>query len=436
MKLLLFFIALNIITTTDAGFNAPLIVKMTSVFNVDVVVVSFYLSLLTTIPALLIPIFGILSDKFKRVLIVFIVVLCGALVSVLIVLVILFVQNFVIFAIFGILAGTINIALGPTLFSLIVDYVPAKNRAGVIGWMGIAGTTAIALGFIVSGIIPVSIFGPDFPLWFPYVFDAVSGFLFAGLTLLIKEPPRGIQEEGLSELYAKGESYSYTLTFEGAKDFIRSPINQRLILFNVFSKILSGMLGTYFITFLIINHGFNEATATYIMFAIFGIQLFGQIFWGNKGDKAFQIEKDGHLKIMIKTTLMALFFVTWVFLIPFNFETQVGIYLFLFFAIILAIGSFFGVGSIPSFGAVIAAVNPPEIRGTANSINFLITTVVKSVFLIIFALIAVNLLNNNYSLTFFFFALSYIPTLLVLLTMRKIIVPSIDKVQEKLKAGV
>ncbi len=433
---LLYFINLSIITNTDAGFIAPLIVKIKSTFLVDLITVSVYLTLLTIIPALLVPAFGIVADKFKRSPIIFIIVLCGAIISSLMVLVIMFSQNFILFAFFGIIAGIINFSLGPILFSLIVDYVPAKNRAGVIGWMGIAGTSAIALGFIVSGIIPISLFGSDFPLWFPYIFDAIFGFIFAGLTLLLKEPPRGIQEEGLMDLYSKGEKYEYTLTFKGTIKYIKNPINQRIILFVSFSTILSGMLGTYFITFLIENHGFNEATATLVMFAIFGIQLFGQIYWGKKGDQIYQTVKNGHLKIMIKTLIMSIIFVSWVFLIPFNFETSIGFYLFLFFAIILAIGSFFGVGPIPNTGAVVASVNLPEIRGTANSINFLLKTIIKAIMIFLFAVISVNLLKNNYALTFFFFTLFNIPAIIILFTMKKIIINSIEKVQEELKERV
>jgi len=429
---LLFFISLNIIITTDAGFNAPLIVKIQSVFSVDLITVSLYLTLLTIIPALLIPIFGILADNYKRTPIVFVVVLCGAIVSLVMVLVIIYSQNFLFFALFGVLAGIINLAIGPTLFSLIVDYVPAKNRAGVIGWMGIAGTTAVALGFIVSGIIPIMLFGPDFPLWFPFLFDAIFGFLYAGLTLLLKEPPRGIQEEGLIDLYEKGEVYKYTLNLDEIKKYIKNPMNQRLILFVALSTILSGLLGTYFITFLIENHGYNEATATLVMFGIFGIQLFGQIYWGKKGDQTYQVHKKGHLQVMIKTLTISIFFISWVFLLPIG-GTGLGFYLFIIFAIILAIGSFFGVGPIPNTGAVVAAVNLPEIRGTANSINFFLKTIIKAITLLLFSLITVNLLNNNYALTFFLFGLFNIPALFILLSMKKVIIPSIEGVQEELK---
>ena len=104
--------------------------------------------------------------------------------------------------------------------------------------------------FAALSAIPPGLKIPNFPLWFPFLFDAIFGFLYAGLTLLLKEPPRGIQEEGLIDLYEKGEVYKYSLSLDEIKKYIKSPMNQRLILFVTLSTILSGMLGTYFITFL------------------------------------------------------------------------------------------------------------------------------------------------------------------------------------------
>ncbi len=433
---LLYFINLNIVITTDAGFLAPLISKMMIVFGVSLIQISLYISLMTLIPALLIPIFGIMADKLKRILIIFFTVLSGALVSVIMAFVIISELNFIFFALFGILAATMNAAIGPAIFSLLVDYVPPSNRAGIIAWLGISGTAAIGLGYLVSGIIPSIIYGPQFPLWFPYIFDAVLGFIFAGLILLIKEPHRGIQEEGLRELYEKGGSYEYTLTFAGAKDFIKKPINRRILLFEFFLRIRHAILGTYFITFLIVTHGFNELTATEVMFALFGIQLIGQVYFGRKGDIAYQSRKDGHLQVMIKTLGLSLFFVPWVFLIPFNFQTTTGLALFFLFAGVLIIGSFFEVGAIPSVGAILAEVNPPEVRGTANSINFLLITIGRAIMVPLYAIICIDLLNGNYALTFFFFILFDIPAFIILLTMRKIMVPSIEKIQEELKVRI
>jgi len=84
----------------------------------------------------------------------------------------------------------------------------------------------------------------------------------------------------------------------------------------------------------------------------------------------------------------------------------------------------------------VASVNLPEMRGTANSINFLLKTIIKAIMILLFAVVSVNLLNNNYALTFFFFTLFNIPAIIFLFTMKKIIINSIEKVQEELKERV
>ncbi|MHA1726303.1 MAG: MFS transporter [Promethearchaeota archaeon] len=422
--------------TTDAGFLAPLISKIMKVFGVSLIEVSLLLSIMVLIPALLIPVFGLMADKFKRVLLLFFMVLGGAIVSLMMACITAYLRKFILFLIFGIVAAVMNAAMGPTLFSLLVDFVPSKNRASIIAWLGISGTATIGLGYIISGIIPNIVYGSQFPLWFPYLIDAVAGLAFSLLTLFLKEPPRGIQEEGLQELYESGRSYNYTLNFKGAKKLLKDPMNQRLILFDFFIRIRHALLGTYFITFLIENHGLNELSATQLMFVLFGIQLIGQIYFGRKGDEAYRHRKDGHLHIMVKTLGISLFFITWVFLIPFNFYTTTELILFFFFAIILIIGSFFEVGAIPSSRAILAEVNLPETRGTISSLKYLVSTIGRAVIIPLYAIICTNYLNNNHVLTFFIFLLFDIPAFIILLTMRTRIIPAIEKVQQSLKERV
>ncbi|MHA1805453.1 MAG: MFS transporter [Promethearchaeota archaeon] len=237
---------------------------------------------MTLIPVLLIPVFGLMADKFKRNLLVFFIVLGGAIVNLMMAFISAYLKNFILFSIFGIGAALMNAAIGPTLFLLLIDFVPPKNRASIIAWLGISGTAAIGFGCIISSIIPTIIYGSQFPLWFPCFVDAIVGFIFSLLILLIKDPLRGIQEEGLQELYESGGSYNYTLTFMGARRLLKDPVNKRLILFDFFIGIRYALLGTYFITFLIENHGLNEFTATQLMFGLLSIQLIGQIYFGRK----------------------------------------------------------------------------------------------------------------------------------------------------------
>lgn len=434
MKHLLYFIFLNIIITTDIGFTAPLISKMATVFGVTVQHIAWLISIMAIAAAVFMPLWGVIADKVNRIYLIFLIVLSGAIISLFTVFTISWQSEFWIFGTMRFLAVVINTSLGPAVFTLLADLVPSKNRGGVIGWMGIAGTAAIGLGFIVSGILPPLFYGSDFPLEFPFWFDFFAGLIFCGLTLLLKEPKRGVQEEGLEEFYQRGESYTFTLTLKGALDFFRNSLNLKILLFHFLFITTSNLLGTYFITFLVEQHGVGEGFATLVMFIIFGIQLIGQIFWGQMGDKQYREKKNARLMVMIKSLGLGMFFIVPAFLIPFNFQERY--WLFILFALVLSIGSFFSVGVNPNRGVLIADVNFPEVRATVNSIIFLAKTAATAIFVPIFATLAENTLLN-YSGAYFLFIICCLPaSFIVLISMRGSVIPNVEKIQIELKKRV
>ncbi len=433
---LLYFIFLSVIMTTDAGFDAPLLLKMGEVFGVNQLSIAFLISIMAIAGAVFLPLWGAIADKVNRVRLIFLMILSGSIVSLLTVFTISLRTEFWLFGLMRFLAVVINTALGPAVFTLLVDFVPSKDRGGVMGWMGIAGTAAIGLGMTVSGIIPSLIYGSNFPLEFPYLFDFFAGLFYCGLTLTLKEPERGAQDEGLEELRKRGETYDYTLTLDGTLDFFRRPINLKLFSFYFLLIIVNSTLGKLFILFLNVQHGVQTGLATLMMFSIFGIQLVGQIYWGNVADRKFRETKDGRLKVMIKILGIGMCFIIPAFLIPFTFNYPAGVILFYIFAIVLATGSFFIIGTHPNTGVIVADVNFPEVRATTNSIMLLANTAATAIFIPIFTILALYT-PLNYSGTYFLFMLICFPSaFLFLLSMRKSIIPNIERIQEELKRRV
>lgn len=431
---LLYFIFLNIIMTTDAGFDAPLISKMISTFGVTDVDVAILMSFMAISIAIFLPIWGIVADKVNRVHMIFVSVCLGSIVSFFTVITIELRTEFWVFCVMRLLAAIINTSLGPAIFTLLVDFVPAKNRGGIIGWMGIAGTAAVGLGMIVSGIIPTIFYGEDFPLQFPFWFDFIAGIISCGLTLLLREPKRGATEEALKELHEQGETYNFSLTLNGALDFFRVPINLKIFFFNFLTIIVNTVLGKFFIRFLESQYGIGSGLATLIMFMIFGVQLAGQIVWGNKGDVEYRKKKEGRLNVMIMVLGIGMCFLIPAFLVPFNFEEL--FWLFPVFAILLSVGSFFGVGCSPNTGVIVAEINFPEVRATVNSIMFLANTAATAIFAPIFTILAITT-PLNYSGTYFLFILICFPTaFLILLTIKKPLIPRIDFIQAELKKRI
>ena len=122
-----------------------------------------------------------------------------------------------------------------------------------------------------------------------------------------------------------------------------------------------------------------------------------------------------------------------------NFSTFIviiEIILFYIFAIVLATGSFFIIGTHPNTGVIVADVNFPEVRATTNSIMLLANTVATAIFIPIFTILAIYT-PLNYSGTYFLFMLICFPSaFLFLLSMRKSIIPNIERLQEELRRRV
>jgi len=72
---LLYFIFLSVIMTTDAGFDAPLLVKMEEVFGVNQLSIAFLISIMAIAGAIFLPLWGAIADKVNRVRLIFIMIL-------------------------------------------------------------------------------------------------------------------------------------------------------------------------------------------------------------------------------------------------------------------------------------------------------------------------------------------------------------------------
>ena len=376
------------------------------------------------------PLWGYLADKVNRIHLIFAITLAGAMIHLATACTIIDRTEFWVFGVMRFLAVVDTVAVGPAVYTLITDMVPAKERGAIIGWVGFAGLIGIGMGSIVSGVIPTLLYGPDFPLEFPFVFDFFAGALFCALTLFMKEPARGAQEEGLKELQERGVSYKITAT-TNRWAFFKKRVNLLLLSFQFLCYVISTVLGTYFITFLVRQYGVSTGLATMLMMGIFGIELLGQIFWGNKGDKSFREEKDGRSRIIIRIMEVGACFLIPAFLLPFDFQER--FWLFIVFAIMLALGAFFVVGTTPNVSALVADVNFPEVRGSINSIFFLAQTASTAIFSPLFAFLA-EATPLNYSGSYFIFMVVCIPlACIILIVTRKSIVPNIEAMQAELQ---
>lgn len=133
------------------------------------------------------PIFGALGDRRSRPRLIAFGVACWSLATTL--------SGFA-GSYLALLAARASVGVGEAAYgtiapSLLADYYPAPQRSRVMAIFFCAIPVGSALGYVVGGLVDVH-FG-----WRAAFFVAgVPGLALAALCLLLKDPPRGIQESG------------------------------------------------------------------------------------------------------------------------------------------------------------------------------------------------------------------------------------------------
>jgi MFS family permease len=267
---IVFIILLNLVITADVGLDAPLIVKITALYGITDL--DFSLCLIDPFLALTILftfVWGYASDRVSRKWILFAAVLLGALFILGTGLALYGRWPFWAMASCRVLSGLGLAGVIPVSASMMADVVPPAKRAGIFAWMGIAGLLGTGLGFLISGLLAWM------GVFVPYLIGAGLGLGFAIGVLFLRDPPRGQTEKALSELIARGKlDYAYRISGRQLLDLLRQPGNLYLAGFAFLFSIPPAGLGSFFITYLIRDHGFQveEKPTLYIINAANGTQ--------------------------------------------------------------------------------------------------------------------------------------------------------------------
>ena len=232
--------------------------------------------------------FGYLSDKVKRVRILFAGALVFSIPSILTVFVGPGLGGYTLFFVLQVIA---SFGLGmtyPTSFSLTGDIISKNERSRGFSYFSIATTLGMVIADLTGSLVA--------PIYWQasYIIFGVTGLVCAGLLLLLKEPSR-LGRDFLN-LASKDEvDYSYRIRREDLKAIFKKKSNLWLII-NFVSTVPTGILLYLLYDYMLYTHNVPEWMATFFLGFIVVALFAGIIVFGVVADSQF---KKGHKKAKI-----------------------------------------------------------------------------------------------------------------------------------------
>ena len=418
--LLMIFFSICFISAVTC-FEAPLIVKLTRFYKITDSDLGLLLALTTALMAVAGIPWGYSADKYSRTRLLSLSLAVTTLSMFASALCLHLRLSYSVYFAFKLLAGLGLAGAGPIAMSTIMDTVPGQRRAAAMGLIGVAYAGGAAVGMFLGSIC----MRLGMSLGFAYFIGALPGIFYSLWPLLVKEPRRGSQDEALKETVGSGQAeYLHHITLSDFKILFSKPVNLQMLIITIFIQFPIQVIGIWFVTSLMRQHGLNELNATILMIVVGIGQPVGNILGGLWADRAYRNHRTGRLRVMIVVGILAPVFLLAGILSPFH--------LMLFIPLIFMANVFIGATTPPS-SAIGLEVNLPEHRGTFSSLGYLVTNGARAAAWWLPPLIAVAY-GGNYNMAFVFTALVYVPLVALCAFMMFRIEPALDHVQEILAA--
>lgn len=272
-------------------------------------------------------------------------------------------QLFILRALTGIGIGGVL----PITNSLMGDMFSKRNRTTIFGIINVAGGLGIAIGQMVAGFTTDLCIGPLCSWRIPFVVIALPGFLVALLFwFTTEEPPRGITEDSLKELFESGKAYTGRINWSDYKNLFRNKTNL-LLLFQTLPGVIPWSVMFVFLNdFLAQEKAYSVQTATMICM-IFGVGILAGIgISGYIGDLILR-RSPKWFAFFAGITVFVGVFPTFMML---TFPSQAGVANpnFTWLAVLALVTGLIIAPAGPITRSMIVNVNLPEARGSMTSI--------------------------------------------------------------------
>jgi MFS family permease len=357
-------------------------------------------------------VWAVLADKFQRKTLLIVATIEWSIFTLLTI----FATDFYSLLIFQLFTAIGFGAALPLTFSLIIDLVDSENRGRKFGVLSAVYVLGNGLGQMLSGFLI------DFYTWqVPIFIISISGFFCTGILFLLIEPVRGAMDK------TSGESdinLSYKIKLKDLQKIWRIKSTLGLLIFNFVMFIAIGAISSFFISMLKNDFMLPSSLATIFLILVFSSQVVSGPLFGKMGDKKRQTDKKGRIKVVLICLLggSSLYIIGY----SLTFISTELIVAFIFIAIIY-VGAFLFGGIDPLTQATLGEINPPQIRSTIYSLNFLAYTFGRSISLLILGQLFLHF-NNQYSPGYLILSIMALSCSLLLIPILKHLPKDIEKI--------
>jgi len=360
-------------------------------------------------------IWAVLADKFQRKNLLIVATIEWSIFTLLTI----FATDFYSLLIFQLLTAIGFGAALPLTFSLIVDLVASEDRGRKFGVLSAVYVLGNGLGQMLSGFLI------DFYAWqVPIFIISISGFFCTGLLFLLIEPERGAMDK-LNRVSGEIDTdLSYKIKFKDLQKIWRIKSTIGLLILNFVMFISIGAISSFFISMLKNDFMLSSGLATIFLILVFSSQVISGPLFGKMGDKKRKTDRNGRIKVV----LVCLIGGSTLYIIAYSLTfVSTGIIAAFIFIAIIYIGAFLFGGIDPLTQATLGETNPPQIRSTIYSLNYLAYTFGRSISLLILGQLYLHF-NNQYSPGYLILSIMALSCSLLLIPILKYLPKDIEKI--------
>ncbi len=409
-------ILLTLFSSALFSIITPMAEEISIALNFEENLVTFINSMFLMVGAISSLFWALLGDKFSRKNLLIISTLEWSIITLLTI----FSTDFLSLLIFQLITAIGFGAAIPLIFSLTVDLVDPKNRGKKFGTLSAVYVLGNGLGQILSGFLI------DYYTWqIPLLIISISGFACTGLLFSVEEPLRGSTDE-LYKTIDEALGLEYKIKRDDLKQIWKIKTTIWILIFNFAMFISIGAISSFFISMLKRDYDLSSTLATFFLILVFGSQVPSGPLFGKLGDKKYEIDKNGRIKIVLYCLISGSIFYIIAFSLYFiSNEFSIAI---LFLALAL-VGAFLFGGIDPLTQATLGEINPPQIRSTIYSLNYLATiTFGRSISLLLLGQFFL-IFNNHYSPGYFILSIMALSCTLFIFPILKFLPRDIEEIK-------